>query len=269
MNDTPKLVAVDMDGTFLRSDNTFDEARFARIRARMREAGCVFCVASGNQYYQLRDFFPGYDEEFSFVAENGAFVKSGSELLYTANVPRATTDFVTDVCLGESGVQTILCGVVSAYCQRGSVSREFFDVMSVYYHRLAWVDDLHAVDDRMLKYALMVDEERTYEFYDILTRRLGGRMVPVTSGHGSIDLILPGVHKAAGLERLMDKLGIDASACVAFGDGGNDVEMLGLAGTGYAMANAPQEVKDAADAVCASNDEDGVLVELERIFSVG
>ena len=55
-----KMVAVDVDGTFVRSDYTYDVPRFKRILSHMNEAGCHFVVASGNQYYQLRDLFPGY-----------------------------------------------------------------------------------------------------------------------------------------------------------------------------------------------------------------
>ena len=53
-----KLVAIDVDGTFVRSDYTYDAPRFRRILACMEAAGCRFVVASGNQYYQLRDLFP-------------------------------------------------------------------------------------------------------------------------------------------------------------------------------------------------------------------
>ena len=66
-----KLVAVDVDGTFVRSDYTYDVPLFRRILAAMQEVGCQFVVASGNQYYQLRDLFPDYYDELSFVAENG------------------------------------------------------------------------------------------------------------------------------------------------------------------------------------------------------
>ena len=75
MENKIKMVAVDVDGTFVRSDYTYDVPRFRRIFSRMKNAGCRFVVASGNQYYQLRDLFPGHYDELSFVAENGAFVK--------------------------------------------------------------------------------------------------------------------------------------------------------------------------------------------------
>ena len=86
MNYNVKLVAVDVDGTFVRSDYTYDVPRFRRILERMKKAGCNFVVASGNQYYQLRDLFPGYHEELSFVAENGAFVKDRKDILFTTDM---------------------------------------------------------------------------------------------------------------------------------------------------------------------------------------
>ena len=50
MNYNVKLVAVDVDGTFVRSDYTYDVPRFRRILERMKKADCNFVVASGNQY---------------------------------------------------------------------------------------------------------------------------------------------------------------------------------------------------------------------------
>ena len=128
MNYDIKMVAVDIDGTFVHSDYTYDILRFQRILSRMNDAGCHFVVASGNQYYQLRDLFPGYYNELSFVAENGAFVKDGQELIFTANIPKDTVDAVIDVCRDYPEISNVLCGVESAYCQRGTVSQEFFDL---------------------------------------------------------------------------------------------------------------------------------------------
>ena len=98
-------------------------------------------------------------------------------------------------------------------------------------------------------------------------KSLKGKLEPTTSGHGAIDLILPGCHKASGLQRLVERWKIALEQCVAFGDGGNDIEMLRYCGHSYAMENAPQEVKDAARATCPSNEEDGVLATLEKIFA--
>ena len=261
-----KLVAVDIDGTFVRSDYTYDVPRFKHILSAMQNSGCHFVVASGNQYYQLRDLFPGYDQELSFVAENGAFVKDKTDLIFTADMPKETVDLVIDVCREYPEILNVLCGVESAYCQRGTVNQDFFELTNIYYHRLKWVDDFKDVKDQILKIAPNVPEEKTYFYYDMFCERLKGKVEPTTSGHGSIDLIIPGCHKASGLRRLAERWGISREQCAAFGDGGNDIEMLNYCRYSYAMENASQNVKDAAKYMCPSNDDDGVLVTLEKIF---
>lgn len=264
--DQIKMVAVDIDGTFVRSDYTYDVYRFQRIFSRMRQAGCHFVVASGNQYYQLRDLFPGYEDELSFVAENGAFVKDGKELVFAADMPKDTVNSVIDMCREYPEISNVLCGVKSAYCEREAVSQKFFERTKIYYHRLNWVDDFKKVEDQILKFAPTVPDEKTYDYYELFRRRLAGKVVPTTSGHGAIDLILPGCHKASGIERLVKRWGITPRECVAFGDGGNDIEMLKYCGYSYAMENAPDKVKEAARAVCPSNEKDGVLATLEKFF---
>ena len=57
VNMNVKLIAVDMDGTFLTNNNEYDQERFTRQYEFMKEKGIHFVVASGNQYYQLRSFF--------------------------------------------------------------------------------------------------------------------------------------------------------------------------------------------------------------------
>ena len=108
---------------------------------------------------------------------------------------------------GISGNPECLCGVNSAYCQRKTVSQEFFDLTKIYYHRLQWTDDFKEVSDQILKFAPTVPEEKTYFYYDMFRERLGGKVEPTTSGHGSIDLIVPGCHKGVRPEAACRVLG--------------------------------------------------------------
>lgn len=52
-----KIIAVDMDGTFLNDQMSFDRKRFSAQYSQLKERGIKFVVASGNQYYQLISFF--------------------------------------------------------------------------------------------------------------------------------------------------------------------------------------------------------------------
>ena len=58
-----KLVAFDIDGTFLRSDNTYDVERFEKIYRPLQEKDIKVAVISGNQYAQLASFFPKHQSE--------------------------------------------------------------------------------------------------------------------------------------------------------------------------------------------------------------
>ena len=95
-----KLIAVDMDGTFLSDAKTYNRQRFLAQYARMREQGIRFVVASGNQYYQLISFFPEVAHEIAFVAENGGwvvgyFAANSSQLVHPVGREWVLTDHYT------------------------------------------------------------------------------------------------------------------------------------------------------------------------------
>jgi hydroxymethylpyrimidine pyrophosphatase-like HAD family hydrolase len=71
-------------------------------------------------------------------------------------------------------------------------------------------------------------------------------------------------HKGAALLELCRHLNIDPAQAMAFGDGLNDVTMIKTAGIGVAMGNADPRVKDVADFVTDTNDNDGVAKAIRR-----
>ena len=80
------------------------------------------------------------------------------------------------------------------------------------------------------------------------------------------DIVAAGNSKAAGMEALCSHFGIRQEETLAFGDGANDLEMLRWAGIGVAMGNAEQIVKDAADRVTTSVDEEGIEQAVNQLF---
>lgn len=91
-----------------------------------------------------------------------------------------------------------------------------------------------------------------------------------TSAHPACTEVLDeACSKGAALSWLCDYLGIEQSSSVAFGDSGNDLEMIGAAGIGVAMGNADGAVKDAADLIAPANDEAGVAQVLADLIRVG
>lgn len=82
----------------------------------------------------------------------------------------------------------------------------------------------------------------------------------------NIKVMQRGTSKGSALEWLCRELGVPVADAVAFGDNMNDISMLQAAGTGVAMANAEAAVRAAADAVAASNDEDGVAASIFQML---
>ena len=71
------------------------------------------------------------------------------------------------------------------------------------------------------------------------------------------------VNKGTALNAALPRIGVDPKDLMAFGDGENDISMIEVAGTGVAMANAIDALKQAADEITLSNDEDGIAAALK------
>ena len=85
-----------------------------------------------------------------------------------------------------------------------------------------------------------------------------------------VEVLNPGVHKGRGLVRLCESLDVPLEEVLAFGDGDNDAEFLSVAGFGFAMKNARDNVKELADSVTEwTNDEDGVIRTLQNLEEAG
>ncbi|MFI7964273.1 HAD hydrolase family protein, partial [Acinetobacter baumannii] len=69
---TVKILAVDMDGTFLNSKKQYNKARFLKQYEQLKQNNIHFVVASGNQLAKLITYFPEISHEIAFIAENGA-----------------------------------------------------------------------------------------------------------------------------------------------------------------------------------------------------
>ena len=260
-----RLVAVDEDGTFLRDHQNYDHERFERIFARMSQIGVRFVVATGNQCYQVQDLFPSHTHEMGIVSANGAYVLDAGEAVFAARASKAAVERMIDVAHERPEVPFSMLGVKGAYVERGT-PQEFFDDTARYCHRLRWVDDFREVDDQVFMFSSVVDEAVVAHEIERCAEAVDGLMDVVGSGDGYFDVVCPGVSKALGLRHLMERWGVNPKQCIAFGDSDNDREMLRMVGCGYAMQNAPAELRAEADRIAPPCAEDGVLQVLEELF---
>ncbi|PKH22327.1 sugar-phosphatase [Enterobacterales bacterium CwR94] len=261
-----KLIAVDMDGTFLDDKKQYNKARFLAQYAEMKAQGIRFVVASGNQYWQLISFFPEIRDEIAFVAENGAYVVNQGEEVFCGAFTDEQALMVMDELLPLSDVTTVVCGKNSAYIS-DQADESVVAIMSRHYHRLEPVADLRQVRDTLFKFALNLPEDDSARLRGALGHRLDGIIKPVSSGFGFVDLIIPGLHKANGIQRLQQQWQIGDEEVVAFGDSGNDEEMLRKAGFSFAMENARPEIKAVAKYAAGHHNQQSVLDVIDDVLA--
>lgn len=257
-----KLIATDLDGTFYHKDLTYDKKRFRKLYEKMKEQGVHFVVASGNQYYQLISFFEEIKDEITFVSENGAYIVDQGKELFSVSIHQDVYDHILDVLKQHPSVLNIVCGKQSAYVL-DTISDEEYDIFVKYFPVMKKIKSYDEIHDQILKFALVATQD-----FDTVLKQLreavDESISVVTSGHDCIDLIVKGIHKGHAIQLLMEKWSIKSEEVLAFGDAGNDMEMLRLAQYGYVMENGSKEMLDQFPLHAPHHEKDGVLEIMEQ-----
>lgn len=268
----PRLVALDIDGTLLRwvdGGGQSQEQLTQRVHDavhRAHQAGAHIVLASGRSPHgmtRIADLLklPAAEEEpLWVVAANGAVVFRYPPLEVVREEtfdPRAAVYAVLEhhpearVAVEERGVGYR----ISRPFPDGELSGEMI---------LTPLEELVA---EPVNRVIIRDPEATADDFVDLMDRLGLHGTDYVVGWTAwLDLAPIGVSKASGLQLVADALGVNREDALAIGDGRNDLEMLEWAGRGVAMGQAIDLVKQTADAVTDSVDEDGAAVEIERWF---
>lgn len=263
-----RAVATDIDGTFITSKaRDYDRQLFSKVYKKMVAHKIRFIVASGDQYYYLRSLFPGIADQLAYVAENGALTVDRGEEVHCAQITPKNVQAIVDYLNQLANVRYIICGRKSAY-DLTRFSRQFIEGARRFYLRLREIDQLAEIDDIIFKFALVVPGGQMRAIADKINRHFAGIVRATASGTGAIDLIIPGMDKSHGLQLLLDRWQLSPAELTVFGDGENDLEMFNLAGTSYAMGNAPANVQTAATRVIGTNNEQAELHELAKLLHV-
>lgn len=104
--------------------------------------------------------------------------------------------------------------------------------------------------------------------YKEITAPFEGQLSSMFTADFYYEFTAQGIDKAKALDTVLAPLGYQPEDMIAFGDGQNDASMLTYSGTAVAMANAVQELKDIADIITLSNDEDGIAETLRDYFTI-
>lgn len=127
-------------------------------------------------------------------------------------------------------------------------------------------DFLEVINFPVPKCLIVGDPEPLAVLEGQMRRDLEGKMNVFRSEPFFLELVPNGIDKARSLAVLLEELGMEREEMIAVGDGFNDLSMIRFAGLGVAMANAQEVVRQAANHITLSNEEDGVAAVVDRFF---
>lgn len=267
-----KMIGLDLDGTLLNTKKELtDHTR--RVLAEAIDAGILVLMATGRP-------FTGIPEELrTFPGIHYALTSNGARVLDTAH----NKILIEQLLPMESAKKALRIfekydTLSEIYFDgQGYADAAKLDNVGKYHHdpnmwnyvrttRIAVPDiwDVIAKENRNMDkvQALFADmDERAAAWTELSELK---ELELVGSLSYNIEINAAGVNKGTALVALGEMLGIPRESIMACGDGDNDVHLLREVGFGVAMANAQPKVKDVADYITASNDEDGVARAIEK-----
>lgn len=262
--DKIKLIATDLDGTLLNNNKEIGNYTIEILNKLINDYKIEFILSSGRGF----DGIKKYNEilgnnNYSIVMNGSNIIDSNGNILYRKRLQ-----------------EDISKGIIKL-AEKYDVCMHFFDDCKYIVSR----DDFHIKSyiqiEKTREIIVGIDNIEDYRFDKIIifgNREILNRLKKdidsnfyvnsCFSCETLLEIICKDVSKGNALKWICDKKGIDIKNTIAFGDNLNDIEMIEYAGIGVAMFNAEEEVKQKADYIALSNEEDGVGKFLSGIFSI-
>ncbi|MDY3128195.1 MAG: HAD family hydrolase [Corynebacterium sp.] len=272
----PKLIASDIDGTFLNPELRVDSRNRAAI-VNAVQSGVHFALCTGRPHRWLTPVLEQLPVRPLCITSNGAVVydAAADKVLHASELmPVAMAEVVeitTSIMSRHGGVYFAVeragCSALDPLETLFVVDEDFalhteFDGFGI--HPRADVIGVPAV--KLMIRSIHMDSA---QMFALLNQHIDPAVAHVTYSmpDGLLEIAAPGITKEVGVKFLAEHFGIPQRDVIAFGDMPNDIEMLRWAGHGVAMGNAHPAAKDAADEVTLTNADAGVAHVLERWFS--
>lgn len=267
--DCSYIIALDLDGT-LTNERKEITPRTRELLITLQKKGTKVCLASGRPPYGMRPLAEQlHMAEYGGVllCYNGGYVEecSTGKVLTERHIDETLIPRLTE-WQHEMGMTLMTYHEDKIYTEHPD---DVYVAQSSRNNKMQVVGINDFVNDtpRPINKCLMVGSpELVKQWEHHMANEMEGRMHILHSTPYFIELLPLGIDKGTALRCLLDYYGMTADRLIAFGDSHNDIDMLTTAGIGVAMGNAEEEVKNAADYVTLSNEEDGVYHFLLRYF---
>ena len=246
-----KILILDIDGTLVNSDKEITPETLKYLMEIQRQ-GHLVALASGRPFPGMKQYADALELEryggYALSFNGGKVINCATgEVIYQNCIPRRFAKVLYEFANEKKiGMVTYQGDKVIT----GTDTDNYMEFEARLNHmQLCEVDDfLGYVDFDMVKCLMTADPEVSEQY------------------EHELEITVQGVDKAKSIGRLLAHIGMERENCICCGDGFNDRTMVEYAGVGVAMGNAQQVVKDVADYVTASCDEDGIVEVIKKFI---
>ncbi|WP_047152877.1 Cof-type HAD-IIB family hydrolase [Aneurinibacillus tyrosinisolvens] len=260
-----RMIAIDLDDTLLTDDLTITPGTIKAIRQAM-DAGVVVTVATGRMFPSAVPFASQLGINVPLITYQGALIKDieGKETLYERLVsPEISRRLIELARRKNIHLQVYQDDTLYSAVDNDKI-QEYAKFAGVPYKI---EPDLEKLSERGFIKLLHFEDP---EVLDVLAEELAQEFkeeAHITKSKSYfLEVMHPEANKGKAVLFLAERLGIEPAEIIGIGDSYNDLDLLEAAGLGVAMGNAPDAIKERADYVTLSNNEEGVRHVIEKFI---
>jgi len=267
-----KLIAIDMDGTLLNSDNEISERNQSAIR-EAADKGIKVVLTTGRIYSSALFYAKSLNISTPIISCNGAYIAEHdkSNILYESPI---SVDSIKDVIeLAEKENMHY-----HFYDDSTFYARELNETVIKYYNWNKKRDEMDRININIIENPFEVVQNEKLNVYKFVfvendrekLLRFKKKLESIknieiaSSWINNVEVMNKGVSKGKALEELCKLFGINKGEVVAIGDNENDISMLEFAGLSVAMGNGVEKARKISCVVTDTNDNDGVGMAIEK-----
>lgn len=262
-----EIIVLDIDGTLVNSQKVITEKTLNTLLI-LQKLGKKVVLASGRPVQGIVGHartlclgdFGGY-----ILAYNGGAVIDvrTNQVIYSKYFPN---EIIPEICEELKGTNVTINTYEGDKIIEGNAINSYSDIESkIVGMKAKFVNNFaEYVNFDINKLLLAGDPQEILRLEEIFAERYKGVIGVFRSEEFFLELVPLGIDKAKSISVLLERIGLNRNQCIACGDGYNDITMIQYAGLGVAMGNAVDEVKESADLIADTNDNDGVAQIVEK-----
>ena len=264
-----KMIVLDLDGTLTNRDKVITP-RTLRALMEAQKRGKKVVLASGRPTYGVMPLAEQLElEKYGgfILSFNGGIIMDCStrEIVFQKRLPVESNQRIVNLAQ-EEGVDILT--YQDAWIITNNPANQYAKIESAINHlKLKKIENLgEYMNFAVPKFIMLDDGDYLATVEGKVKAALGKNFSVYRSEPFFLEILPKGIDKAQSLDQLLHALGMDREEMIACGDGYNDLSMIQFAGLGVSMANAVLPVRNAADYVTLSNNDDGVAQVVEKFL---